>query len=82
MRKKFRNWKSKVKKKVSQANRGRNLTGGGEINYSLLDPLEQKLAHLTKEEVLGVKGGLEVGIEMQTPTGSPSLVIYIVLESI
>lgn len=39
IRKKFRNWKSKVKMKLSQANRGRNLTGGGEIDYSLLDPL-------------------------------------------
>lgn len=56
LRKKYRNWKSDVKKKLAQTNRRRNLTGGGEIDYSELDTLEQKVAHLiTKDEVVGVE---------------------------
>ena len=66
LRKKYRNWKSDVKKKLAQVNRGRNLTGGGEIDYGNLDPMVPKLRHIiTKEEVLGVDGGMEAGIKLQ-----------------
>ena len=50
LRKKYRNWKSDVKKKLAQVNRGPNLTGGGEIDYGNLDPMEQKLGHLITKE--------------------------------
>ena len=51
---------------MAQVNKGRNLTEGGIFDYGNLDSMEQKLGHfITKEEVLGVDGGMEAGLKLQ-----------------
>ena len=42
----------------------RGLTGGGEFDDSALNSLDQQMARLiTKEEVVGIQGAMEIGLE-------------------
>lgn len=80
IQKKFRNWKSDIKQMLARIQKSKNLTGGGEMDVSILNPTDQLMARMiTKEEVVGVEDGMDIGVQLIEKTTVAVTIIYSII---